>query len=127
MVRSGLTPDSGISWLAPRLIGIARAKDLLMLGREVHGADAARWGMVHAAAPAAEVDTVAGALAAELADGATVAIGLAKSLVQRSLTAELDRHLADEAMAIELSSRSADFKEASRARREGRDPDFTGR
>ena len=127
MVRSGFTPDSGISWLAPRLIGVARAKELLMLGREVSGADAARWGMVHSAVPATEVQTVAVALAAELATAATVAVGLAKSLVQRSLTADLDRHLADEAMAIELSSRSADFKEASRARREGRDPDFTGR
>ena len=57
----------------------------------------------------------------------TVALGLAKSLVHRALTADLSRHLADEAMAIELSSRSEDCKEASRARREKRDPDFTGR
>ena len=127
MVRSGFTPDSGISWLAPRLIGIARAKELIMLGREVSGATAADWGMVHASAPASNVGEVAAALAAELAGSATVAVGLAKSLVQRALNADLDRHLADEAMALELSSRSADFKEASRARREQRDPDFTGR
>ena len=127
MVRSGFTPDSGISWLAPRLIGVARAKELLMLGREVSGAQAADWGMVHAAVAAGEVDEAAGALVTELAASATVAVGLAKSLVHRSLTADLDRHLADEAMAIELSSRSADFKESSRARREKRPPDFTGR
>jgi len=127
MVKSGFTPDSGIAWLAPRLIGVARAKDLLMLGREISGAIAASWGMVHAAAPAADVDDVASALAGELASSATVAVGLAKSLIHRSLTADLDRHLADEAMAIELSSRSADFKESSRARREKRDADFSGR
>lgn len=127
MVRSGFTPDSGISWLAPRLIGVARAKELLMLGREISGATAAEWGMVHEAAPAAEVEEIATELVDELATSASVAVGLAKSLVQRSLTADLDRQLADEAMAIELSSRSADFKEASRARRDKRNPDFTGR
>jgi hypothetical protein len=52
---------------------------------------------------------------------------LAKVLVHRSLTADLTRHLADEAMAIELSSRSDDFAEFSRSRREQRDPDYTGR
>jgi len=127
MVRSGFTPDSGIAWLAPRLIGLARSKDLLMLGREITGARAAEWGMVHASAAAGEVDGIADALASELASSATVAVGLAKSLIHGSLTVDLERHLADEAMAIELSSRSADFKEASRARREQRDPGFTGR
>jgi 2-(1,2-epoxy-1,2-dihydrophenyl)acetyl-CoA isomerase len=126
MVRSGFTPDSGITWLATRLVGVARAKRLVMLGDEIDGASAAEWGMVHAAVPTAEVDATADALVARLASSATVAVGLAKSLVHRSLTADLDRHLADEAMAIELSSRSADFAEASRARRETRRPDFTG-
>jgi 2-(1,2-epoxy-1,2-dihydrophenyl)acetyl-CoA isomerase len=127
MVRSGFTPDSGLSWLAPRLAGVARAKELLMLGREIDGATAAEWGMVYRSVPTEAVEDAATELTAELATSATVAVGLAKSLVHRSLTADLDRHLADEAMAIELSSRSADFKESSRARREQRDPRFTGR
>jgi 2-(1,2-epoxy-1,2-dihydrophenyl)acetyl-CoA isomerase len=126
-VRSGFTPDSGSSWLLPRLIGVARAKDMLLLGREVDGTTAAAWGMVHRSVPAIEVDATAEALVDRLAASATVAVGLAKSLVHRSLSADLDRHLADEAMAIELSSRSADFKEWSQAKRDGRDPDFTGR
>ena len=125
-VGSGFTPDSGSSWLLPRLVGVARAKDMLLLGREVDGATAAAWGMVHRPAPTNQVDPVASELVDQLAASATVAVGLAKSLVHRSLTADLQRHLADEAMAIELSSRSADFKEWSRAGREGRDPDFTG-
>ncbi len=125
-VGSGFSPDSGSSWLLPRLVGVARAKDMLLLGREVDGGTAAEWGMVHRSVPAADVDAAAEALVAGLATSATVAVGLAKSLVHRSLTADLDRHLADEAMAIELSSRSADFKEWSRARRDGRDPGFTG-
>lgn len=126
-VGAGFTPDSGSSWLLPRVVGVARAKDMLLLGRSVDGATAASWGMVHSSAPADEVDAVAQSLVDTLAESATVAVGLAKSLIHRSLTADLSRHLADEAMAIELSSRSADFKEWSRARREGRDPDFTGR
>jgi len=126
-VRSGFTPDSGAAWLLPRLVGVARAKDMLLRGTAVDGATAAEWGMVHAAVPDAEVDAAADALAVELAASPTVAVGLAKHLVHRGLTAELPRHLADEAMAIELSSRSEDFAEAHRARRDRRDPDFTGR
>ncbi|MDQ1466315.1 MAG: 2-(1,2-epoxy,2-dihydrophenyl)acetyl-CoA isomerase, partial [Actinomycetota bacterium] len=67
------------------------------------------------------------ALVAELAAAATVAVGLAKLLVHRSLTVDLERHLADEALAIELSSRSEDFKEHAQARRDRRTPDFRGR
>jgi 2-(1,2-epoxy-1,2-dihydrophenyl)acetyl-CoA isomerase len=123
----GFTPDSGGSWLVPRLAGVARAKEMLMLGREVSGAQAAAWGLVHRAAPAAEVPAVAAALIEELASAATVAVGLTKLLIHRGLTVDLERHLADEALAIELASRSDDFHEYARARRDKRDPDFRGR
>jgi 2-(1,2-epoxy-1,2-dihydrophenyl)acetyl-CoA isomerase len=123
----GFTPDSGGSWLIPRLVGVARAKEMLLLGREVGGARAEEWGLVYRAVPAEEVAGEAEALVTELASAATVAVGLAKLLVHRSLTVDLERHLADEALAIELSSRSDDFKEPGRARREGRVPDFRGR
>lgn len=126
-VGSGFTPDSGSAWLLPRLVGVARAKEMLLLGREVDGATAATWGMVHTAAAPGEVDSRAEEIVEELRTAATVAVGLAKSLVHRGLTSDIHRHLADEAMAIELSSRSDDFKEWSRARRDGRDPEFTGR
>jgi 2-(1,2-epoxy-1,2-dihydrophenyl)acetyl-CoA isomerase len=52
---------------------------------------------------------------------------LSKLLIHRGLSVDLERHLADEAMAIELSSRSDDFHEHSRARRDKRDPRFQGR
>ncbi|MGZ4690061.1 MAG: enoyl-CoA hydratase/isomerase family protein [Acidimicrobiia bacterium] len=123
----GFTPDSGASWLIPRLVGVARAKEMLMLSREVTGVEAAEWGLVHRSAPAKSVTEVAGALVHELAGAATVAVGLTKLLVQRSLTVDLERHLADEALAIELSSRSADFQEYARARKDRREPDFEGR
>ncbi len=123
----GFTPDSGGTWLLPRLVGIARAKELLMLGREVSGDEAAAWGMVHAAVPAAEVDAAATALARRLAKGPTVALGLTKWLVHEGGGLDLERHLANEAFAMELSSRSTDFREGMRALRERRDPDFDGR
>ncbi|MBN2622310.1 MAG: enoyl-CoA hydratase/isomerase family protein [Acidimicrobiales bacterium] len=123
----GFTPDSGASWLIPRLAGVARAKEMLMLGTKVSGADAAAWGLVHRAVPATELAAASDELVARLAAAPTVALGLTKLLVHRGLTADLDRHLADEAWAMEVSSRSDDFKEYGRATREKRDPDFRGR
>ena len=125
--KAGFTPDSGGSWMLPRLVGVARAKEMIMLGRTVDGASAAEWGMVHRAVPADEVDTLADGLVDELVDAATVSVGLSKLLIHRAATSELERHLEDEGWAIELSSRSEDFHEAGRARRDQRDPDFTGR
>ena len=123
----GFTPDSGASWLIPRLAGVARAKDMLMLGNKVAGSEAASWGMVHRSVPAAEVDAAGAELLARLASAPTVAVGLTKTLIHRGLTADIDRHLVDEAYAMEVSSRSDDFKEYGNATREKRPPDFTGR
>jgi 2-(1,2-epoxy-1,2-dihydrophenyl)acetyl-CoA isomerase len=125
--KFGFTPDSGGSWLIPRLVGVARAKEMLLLGREISGARAAEWGMVHRAVPSAELASTAGALIDELASTATVAVGLAKLLVHRGITVELEPHLADEGFAMELSSRTDDFREYAKARRDKRDPDFKGR
>jgi len=124
--QSGFTPDSGASWLVPRLVGVTRAKEMLMLGEQISGARAAEWGLIHRAVPDGQVDAEAAALVERLAGSATVAVGLAKLLVQRALTVDLARHLEDEALAIELSSRSDDFHESNRARRDKRDPGFTG-
>jgi 2-(1,2-epoxy-1,2-dihydrophenyl)acetyl-CoA isomerase len=126
-VDSAFTPDSGGSWLIPRLVGIARAKEMILLGRKVSGKDASDWGLVHSAVPNSELEEAAAALVAELADRPTVALGLAKQLIHGAPTSELEPHLAQEGLALELSSRSEDFHENSRARRESRDPDFTGR
>ncbi|HEU5301245.1 MAG TPA: enoyl-CoA hydratase-related protein [Acidimicrobiia bacterium] len=123
----GFTPDSGGTWLLPRLVGVARAKELLMLGREVSGEEAAAWAIVHAMVAAAEVDAAAATLARRLAHGPTVALGLTKWLVHEGAGLDLERHLANEAFAMELSSRSADFREGMQALRERRDPDFDGR
>jgi 2-(1,2-epoxy-1,2-dihydrophenyl)acetyl-CoA isomerase len=100
---------------------------MLMLGTKVSGAEAAEWGLVHRSVPAADVHDAGEALVQRLAKAPTVAVGLTKLLIQRGLTVDLDRHLADEGFAMELSSRSEDFKEHGRSAREKRDPEFGGR
>ena len=65
-VRRGFTPDSGATWLVPRLVGVARAKQLLLLGRPVSGAEAATWGMIHQAVAADELVPAVDALVDEL-------------------------------------------------------------
>jgi len=123
----GFTPDSGASWMIPRLVGVARAREMLMLGTKVPGVDAAAWGLVHRSVPNDELDAAGDDLVARLASAPTVAVGLTKLLIHRGLTTDVDRHLADEAWSMEISSRSEDFKEYNRAAREKRDPDFDGR
>lgn len=123
----GFTPDSGGTWLLPRRIGEVRARSMLLLGTAVHGADAAAWGLVHAACATSELDAQVGAVVEKLAHGPTVALGLTKWLLHAGASASLDDHLRDEAFAMELSSRSDDFREGLTAFREKRPPRFTGR
>jgi 2-(1,2-epoxy-1,2-dihydrophenyl)acetyl-CoA isomerase len=125
--KRGFTPDSGSTWLIPRLIGVARAKELLMLGRPVTGSDAAAWGMIHRAVPAPDLDAAADKLVSELAAAATVAVGLTKRSIHSALDGGIVDAMADEAMALELSSRTADFREGLAAFRDRRDPSFEGR
>lgn len=126
-VPRGFTPDSGATWLLPRLVGVARAKELLLLGEKLTGAQAAAWGMIHRAVPDAEVAGAAEALALRLAQGPTVAIGLAKRCLHSSLELSLGEAMAREALALELSSRSADFREGLAAFQERREPKYRGR
>jgi len=123
----GFTPDSGATWLLPRRVGEMRAREMILLGRVVHGAEAADWQMIHRAVPAHEVDAVARELATTLAGGATVAVGLAKWLLHTGATTALDDQLRNEAFAMELSSRSEDFREGLKAFQEKRAPEYGGR
>ncbi len=123
----GFTPDSGGTWLLPRLVGVQRARELLVLGTAIDGRTAVDWGLAHRAVPAAEVDSAAHALAVRLAQGPTVSLGLTKWLLHTSAEHTLEQHLRDEAFAMELSSRSEDFKEGLQAFVDKRDPGFTGR
>jgi 2-(1,2-epoxy-1,2-dihydrophenyl)acetyl-CoA isomerase len=113
-VKRGFTPDSGATWLLPRLVGVARAKELLLLGRPVSGADAESWGMIHRAVPGAELGGAVDGLVDELATSATVAVGLTKHCVNGALDGSILDAMEREAMALELSSRTSDFREGLR-------------
>jgi 2-(1,2-epoxy-1,2-dihydrophenyl)acetyl-CoA isomerase len=123
----GFTPDSGAAWLLPRLVGMVRTRQLLMLGVEISGATAAEWGIIHAAVVEGDLDATATELATGLGEAPTVALGLTKWLLQSGNGLDLDRHLQNEALALELSSRSDDFKEGLAAFRDKRDAKFQGR
>ncbi|GAA3388720.1 enoyl-CoA hydratase-related protein [Cryptosporangium minutisporangium] len=126
-VQRGFSADGGATWLLPRLAGVARAKDMLLLGRKVTGAEAAAWGMIHRAVPAADVESAAADVVERLAVGPTVAVGLTKRAIHRGLSLGLGDAMEYEATALELSSRTTDFKEGLAAFTQRRPPRFTGR
>ena len=126
-VQRGFTPDSGASWLLPRRVGEVRAREMLLLGRTISGTEAAEWGAIHAALPGAELDGAVDALVGQLATGPTVTLGLTKWLLHAGRELPLEQHLRNEAFALELSSRSEDFREGLAAFRERRDARFGGR
>jgi 2-(1,2-epoxy-1,2-dihydrophenyl)acetyl-CoA isomerase len=125
--QRGFTPDSGATWLLPRRVGELRAREMLLLGRELSGTEAVEWGAIHAAVPSIELDTAIDALVAKLAVGPTVTFGLTKWLLHAGRELPLDQHLRNEGFALELSSRTDDFREGMTAFREKRDPRFEGR
>jgi 2-(1,2-epoxy-1,2-dihydrophenyl)acetyl-CoA isomerase len=123
----GFTPDSGVSWLLPRRVGEVRARKMLLLGEKVDGATAADWGMIDRCVPDDQLEQQAEEVARQLAGSATVAIGLAKWLMHAGRDANLEQHLRNEAFAMELSSRSEDFREGLAAFASKRPTQFTGR
>jgi 2-(1,2-epoxy-1,2-dihydrophenyl)acetyl-CoA isomerase len=94
--------------------------------RIVTGRDAAGWGMIHRAVPAHRLDAAADELVAELRTSATVAVGLTERCIT-ALDGGIVEAMADEALTLEVSSRTADFREGLRAFSERRDPRFEGR
>ena len=104
-----------------------RARELLLLGRDLDGTEAAEWGLIHRAVPGAELDAAVDEVVAQLASGPTVALGLTKWLLAAGQTETLEAQLQNEAFALELSSRSEDFREGMTAFVDKRPPEFRGR
>jgi 2-(1,2-epoxy-1,2-dihydrophenyl)acetyl-CoA isomerase len=123
----GFSPDSGASWLLPRLIGLTRAKQMLLLGDKISATDAEEWGLIYRAVSPAELDDASAQLLERLAAGPTVALGLAKQAIHYGQHATLTQSMTQELFNLELSCRTKDFKEGLAAFRERRPPQFHGR
>src|SRR3989475_8437816 len=126
-VRVGIVAGDGGAVIWPLLIGPARAKEFLMRGHLVNGADAAKMGLVNYAVPPEEVLPKARELAQELADGPTWAIRWSKLSVNKWLKDQLNLIL-DASLAYEMITfTTEDHKEAARAFVEKRKPKYQGR
>ena len=126
-VRRGMSVDFGGSWLLPRLVGLRRAKELVLLGDIIGAPEALEAGLVRQVLPAEDLDAAVAALAARLATGAPVAMRQSKRMLTDSFEAGLERALEDEARSQEINFATDDLAEAVAAFHDKRDPRFTGR
>ena len=126
-VRLGLAPGMAISYLLPRLIGAARASELLLTGRLVDGREAERLGILNRAVPAADVLPEALALGREIAAAAPLAVRATKRAIRRGLELAARDAARYEAYAQAETLATDDAREGIAALLEKRPPRFTGR
>ena len=125
--RWGLVVDAGGAYLLPRLVGLPRAKAMVMLGEGATGPEAVDLGLAYRCVPAAELATFTTDLAARLAAGPTRSLGLSKQLLNASFETDLAHSLELEGQYQSLAATSTDLMEGMAAFKERRDPNFTGR
>jgi 2-(1,2-epoxy-1,2-dihydrophenyl)acetyl-CoA isomerase len=125
--RIGASPDGSMSYFLPRMIGARRTLELYLTNRVLSAREALDWGLVTRVVPAAGLMDEARKLAQELAAGPTQAFGRARELIHGSLDHSLETQLELEARGIIASSRTEDFRQATRAFVEKRKPTYAGR
>ncbi|MBI4246334.1 MAG: enoyl-CoA hydratase/isomerase family protein [Candidatus Rokubacteria bacterium] len=124
--RIGLVPDGGGTWLLSRVIGLARAKELIFTAEVIDAAEALQIGLVNRVVPAADLGVATRALAERIAAGPPAALRMAKQLVNRAAASDLRSALEQEAVAQTIAAGSADHQEGLRAFFEKRPPRFGG-
>jgi 2-(1,2-epoxy-1,2-dihydrophenyl)acetyl-CoA isomerase len=126
-VRRGIAVDAAGAYLLPRLIGLAKAKELVFFGDDLAADDAQRLGLVNKVVPGDQLQAAAAEWALRLASGPTYALGMSKRLLNRSLDVDMETALDEEAMVQSLVTQSEDTKEGMLAFMEKRTPAFKGR
>ena len=125
-VKLGLAPGMAVSYLLPRLVGVARASELLFTGRLVDGVEAAALGILNRVVPASEVLAAAMTLANAIAANAPLAVRATKAAIQRGLAAAARDAARAEAHAQADTLATDDCREGIAALLEKRPPRFTG-
>jgi enoyl-CoA hydratase len=126
-VRLGVIPGSGGTQRLPRIVGVARAKELILTGRVLPASDAERIGLVNQVVPAGEARAAADAIANEIAERGPLAVREAKRLIDAALDLDLDAGLAAELDASERIFDTEDMLEGARAFFGKRPPEYRGR
>lgn len=125
-VNIGLVPDGGATWMLTRLVGKARATEMMMLGERIGAEKAEAWGLIHKAVDDAELMPQATALAARLAAGPTRALGLMRQGIARALEQSYAEALAMEATHQMIAGDTADAMEGGKAFLQRRKAEFKG-
>jgi enoyl-CoA hydratase/carnithine racemase len=125
--RRGLSIDFGGSWILPRLVGMHKAKELVLLADVIGAKEALELGIVNRVVPAAEVDAFVDDWARRLAAGPSIALSMSKRLLNQSFSLSLAEAIEAEAQAQNVNFSTADMEEAFAAFLEKREPRFQGR
>ncbi len=125
--RIGLVPDGGGTYFLPRLVGTAKALELMLLADIIDAQEALRLGLVNWVVPAEQFQAETQRLAERLAQGPTLAYGLVKTGMYQGLTMSLEDVLNMEARNQHIAARSQDRSEGAAAFREKRPARFIGR
>ncbi|GLZ07011.1 enoyl-CoA hydratase [Actinomadura sp. NBRC 104412] len=123
----GLAPDSGMSWTLQRLVGRAKAAELLLLGERIKAAEALGLGLVNRVVPADELAPAAVELARRLAAGPTRAYAAVKAALDHAAAHDLSSSLAKEADLQDACEKTADHHNATQAFLKKEQPVFEGR
>ena len=122
----GLTPDGGMTWLLPRLVGVRMAQEMLLTNRRVAASDAERIGLITRVVDDDALAEEGAKLAATLAQSATRALGATRSLILQSFDSSFETQLEREARAIAAAAATGDSAEGLRAFVSKRPPAFNG-